>query len=127
MVDDSPSQLCLVSALLDSLGYEVATASDGQTAVKQAMEFIPDLMILDMKLPPWGGIEVVYQLKADERTRATVVLAVSGYDFDDIRARASEAGVADFLQKPISGDTLRRKIAELLARRSLRRPSYEQT
>ena len=121
MVDDSPSQLCLVTALLDSLGYELATAADGERAVAVAAEFAPDLVILDMKLPPWGGVEVARRIKAEPRARGAAILAVSGYDFDEIRTVAS-AGVAAFLRKPISGEALRLKVAELLRRASLSAP-----
>jgi CheY-like chemotaxis protein len=116
LVDDSPSQLCLFAALLDSGDYELATATDGESAMATARRFVPDLIILDMKLPPWGGVEVARRLKVEPRTRDTLVLAVSGYDFELIRETASGAGITDFLQKPIDAQALRSKVAELLGR-----------
>ena len=101
---------------LSYLGYRVAQAADGESALDAARRLRPDVLLLDLALPVLDGWEVARQVKAHARTRRTVVIALSACVFPADVRRATDSGCDLFLDKPcypqIVADEIRRLLAE---------------
>jgi DNA-binding response OmpR family regulator len=100
IIDDSPNVLTLLGGVLRDAGYDVRAATDGARALSVAAARTPDLILLDLTMPGMDGFEVCRRLKADEKTRAVPVIAISALDEVEEKLRAFEAGAADYVIKP---------------------------
>ncbi|MGC9527393.1 MAG: two-component system response regulator [Limnospira sp.] len=109
IVDDTPHNLRLLSAMLNKQGYTVECVTDGSTAIEQVAVNPPDLILLDIIMPNMDGYEVCEHLKASEKTRQIPIIFLSalGEVFDKIKA--FEMGGIDYITKPF-------EIKEVLAR-----------
>ncbi|MFQ5924941.1 MAG: HD-GYP domain-containing protein [Dehalococcoidia bacterium] len=101
-VDDSQENLELIQALLSVAGYDVITASNGEEALLKVEEEPPDIILLDAMMPKMNGFEVCALLKRKEETRLIPVILVTPVDESEYKVRGFEAGVDDFLQRPIN-------------------------
>ena len=111
VVDDSASFRTLMVHVLDFMGYQVATAEDGEEALPKMAAFQPDLVLMDIEMPMLNGYDACHRIKANPATRDTPVLLVSANKdaWDDALA----AGADDFMAKPFSLDDLGLKIKSL--------------
>lgn len=80
-------------------GYTVLTAVDGEEALRQARAEHPDLILLDLLMPKFSGVEVLRALRRDEATRATRVIILSNSSRDQYVQEVMELGVADYCVK----------------------------
>ena len=78
VVEDDPSIRGLLHVLLDTEGYDVATASDGLAGLAEAEQNVPQLILLDLNMPDLGGLRVLEQLRDDPALSRTRVLVVTG-------------------------------------------------
>jgi signal transduction histidine kinase/CheY-like chemotaxis protein len=90
-----------LALLLRSAGYELRVANDGPGAVATALEFRPDVAILDIGLPGMTGYEVARRLRADLAGHRLCLVAVTGYGREEDRQKASDAGFDHHLTKPV--------------------------
>jgi PAS domain S-box-containing protein len=111
VVDDNVDAASTLGMLLEACGYEVAVENDSRRALARALEERPDAALLDIGLPDMDGNELARRLRADPRTRATVLVAVTGYGQEQDRRTALEAGFDHHLVKPVDMD----KLAAVLA------------
>jgi two-component system cell cycle response regulator len=102
--------------------YEVAVVGDGNQALAAARLGVPDLVVLDLRLPGLDGMGVLDALRADLHTTEVPVILLSGQADDATRVRALDLGSADFIQKPASLQELRARIERTL--RLTRRHSH---
>ena len=103
---------------LKRAGYEVYRASDGREGVDQAKLYLPDLVILDIDLPVLGGIEVCKQLRADPKTRETLILMLTAMGEESDQVVGFAVGADDYVVKPVeSYKVLLQRIKALLRRR----------
>jgi excisionase family DNA binding protein len=109
--DDQPIIDMLRTFLENQGGYEIASASDGITALIEVGRLKPDLLILDIKIPGVDGIDVCRRIKADS-TNLTAIIAVSGSP--DNEQTILQAGADVFMLKPIDLDRLHREARLLL-------------
>lgn len=77
IADDEPNQIATLEALLSARGYKVITAANGEQAFLKAIEFLPNLIILDIMMPKMDGTEVAMVLKHDERTKQIPIFFVT--------------------------------------------------
>jgi CheY-like chemotaxis protein len=115
IADDQPVGRELIRTILESSGYEVIEAADGQAALEQALCSLPDLILLDLDMPERDGFSVVMELRVDPRFAKTPVIAVTAMAMKGSRQTGLEAGFTDYLTKPVGIDTLRRLVERLLA------------
>ena len=108
-VDASRENLELIQALLSVDGYQVITASNGAEALVMVEKESPDLILVDATMPKMDGFEVCAVLKSKEETRLIPVVLVTPIEETEHKIRGFEAGVDDFLHRPINS-------VELLAR-----------
>ncbi len=128
VAEDDPDTLDLFSTVLSMRGFRTETAADGDEAWTKAVNTRPDLVVTNVGLPVMDGFALASRLRADERTRAVPILAVTGWVRRDLDARAHEAGIDQCLIKPLMPDALVRAVDDLLeARRSLRVTSLSRT
>jgi signal transduction histidine kinase/ActR/RegA family two-component response regulator len=107
VVDDNEDAAQLLADLLDTLGYEVAVANDGPSALEVVETFRPEIGLLDIGLPVMDGYELARQLRARFGSpRKLQLAAVTGYGQEGDRRRSEEAGFTRHLVKPVSLDAL---------------------
>jgi two-component system cell cycle response regulator DivK len=116
IVDDNPQNLKLVRVLLAAEGYAVRTAADGEEAVRLLESFTPRLILMDIQLPGIDGLELTRRLKADERRKDIIVVALTAYAMKGDEDKARAAGCDGYIAKPIDTDSLARTVREHLAR-----------
>jgi len=116
VVDDEPHLLRLVQFRLEREGYDVVTASDGQSALDSVFEHRPDLCLLDVVMPRRSGLEVLQELRADERSSALKVIMLTARATDADIERGMQMGADDYLTKPFSAADLRSRVAAQLPR-----------
>jgi diguanylate cyclase (GGDEF)-like protein len=109
VVDDLADNLRILSKTLTTQGYKVRCAKNGLTALMGASTILPDLILLDIKMPDLDGYEVCQQLKADEQTRNIPVIFLSALDDALDKVKAFQVGGVDYITKPF-------QIPEVLAR-----------
>ncbi len=113
VVDDDPRIVRFVSANLKAEGYEVASASDGRTALEVIAQQEPALVILDMAMPELDGPGVLDRLRLESPT-PVIVLSALGRDQDKVRAL--DLGADDYLTKPFNVDELLARTRAVLRR-----------
>ena len=102
IADDEASVVELVRVTLEDERVRVVAASDGVTALALATEIEPHLVLLDVNMPGWDGVEVCRRLRADARFTSTpIVMLTAAARPDDVR-RGLEAGATEYLIKPFS-------------------------
>ena len=113
-VDDVAENLEILQMRLESQGYEVVLAADGEAALAAAKEQLPDLILLDIMMPKMDGIEVVRQLKADTSLPfIPIILVTAKADGKDMVA-GLDAGGDDYLTKPFEHTALVARVRSML-------------
>ena len=118
VVDDDQQTLEMVGMLLKRLGYQVSEANDGQQALAHAAANTPDLIVLDLMMPGIDGYTVARRLRAQAATAHTPIIMFTAKGMVDDMAAGFEAGVDDYLTKPIDPAEMSEHIALALARHS---------
>lgn len=114
VVDDSPTELKLVSSALAGKGYHVITASDGEDALAKAAAERPALVVLDVVLPRKNGFQVCRQLKTSPETRAIKVVLLTSKSQESDRFWGMKQGADGYLTKPFAEAELLRVLGGLL-------------
>ena len=97
VVDDYPDAREMYREYLGTMGFDVVEASNGVEAIERAVDSSPDVILMDLALPVLDGLQATRQLKADSRTAAIPVVALSGYEPP---AGGPPGHYASFLLKP---------------------------
>ncbi len=114
VVDDEPNILELLSASLRFAGFEVATADNGQDAVRQARTVKPDLVVLDVMMPGYDGFEVVRKLRTEGLD--CPVLFLTARDATRDKVTGLTLGADDYVTKPFSLEEVIARIRAVLRR-----------
>jgi two-component system, cell cycle response regulator DivK len=129
VVEDQEDNRQILRDLLDSAGYEMTEAWDGEAGVSAAKEQRPDLILMDIQLPHMDGYEATRRIKADPELNGIPIIAVTSYALSGDDGKAHAAGCHKALQParpagknssvpaPISRDRLLHCICRLVARR----------
>jgi adenylate cyclase len=126
IVDDMPDNLEILQLRLESRGYEVILAGDGEAAIAMIRDKRPDLVLLDIMMPKLDGIATVKQLKADPSLPfIPVILVTARADAKDVIA-GLEAGADDYLTKPVDHAALLARVRAMLRIKSLHDTVQEQ-
>jgi two-component system sensor histidine kinase/response regulator len=100
IVDDTPDSLELLRRLLKEFGYRVRPAANGRHALKSVAARLPDLILLDVKMPGMDGYEVCRRLKSREHSRNVPVIFISAYGETANKVEGFRAGGVDYIAKP---------------------------
>ncbi len=115
LVDDHMDSVVSVGRLLRAQGHHVRAALSGIEAVASAVDFLPDVALIDLSLPLLDGFAVARKLRSMSSTRAALLIALTGWDSDDIVARARLAGFDRHMVKPLSLEGLLAVLSEARA------------
>ena len=111
VVDDNVDTVLSFSMLLRASGHEVQTAHDGLAAVQAAIDYRPDIVLLDIGLPGLNGYEVAKQIRQHPELKHVVLVALTGYGQDSDRQASGQAGFTHHLVKPARFDELQKILA----------------
>jgi signal transduction histidine kinase len=120
IVDDSTDNLKILSRMLKERGYQIRPATNGRHALKSIAARLPNLILLDVKMPDMDGYEVCRRLKADEHSRHIPVIFISALGETAQKIEGFNAGGVDYMTKPFEA-------AEVLARVEIHLQLHELT
>lgn len=104
IVDDDDAFRSRLSRALADRGWEAHASADGNAALRMADECGPDLAIVDLRLPGMGGLDIVKELKA--RDKSTCIIVLTGYGSIATALSATKLGAAHYLSKPADADQI---------------------
>lgn len=104
VVEDSPEIMELIRFLLTTFGYESREARDGVEALKIVKENRFELILLDIQLPAFDGLEVLKEIKKIPEIRRTPVIALTAHAMQGDEDRFLKAGCSGYISKPIDVD-----------------------
>ncbi len=105
IVDDNVDNTLGLARLLKLLGHEIRTAHDGPDAIREALAFRPEFILLDIGLPGMDGYQVARRLRQEGISEA-VIIAITGYGQEEDRVRSRAAGFDHHLVKPVDYNAL---------------------
>ncbi len=114
VVDDYEDAREMYAEFLQYSGFRVAEARTGVEAMEKAFELLPDLILMDLSLPVMDGWEATRRLKADSRTKAIPVVALTGHALAGHSEVARKAGCDAFVTKPCLPDALVLEVKRVL-------------
>jgi uncharacterized protein (TIGR02266 family) len=123
VADDEPYVLLAVKQVLQNLPATVLEAPDGEQALRLAKAKLPDLIILDVKMPRMDGFKVAEALKQDSTTAGIPVIFLSALRDSHVKVRGLVLGAEDYIAKPIDPEELKARVRVVLRRA---RPSQKE-
>lgn len=115
VVDDDPFQCKLLERLLANEGLRAIVAHSGAEALAVLGRQHPDLILMDVALPDFNGVDITRRLKATPRLAAIPVVMITGHSERPVLEASLKAGAVDFLVKPFDRDILLQKLTRHLA------------
>jgi len=114
VVDDEPQIVRLLALRLKAKNFDVISAYDGYQCVQVAKQELPDLILLDIKMPLGGGIKAFEKLKSISATSTIPVIFITAYPSEEVKKLVMDMGAEDFVSKPFNSDVLIEKINIIL-------------
>lgn len=114
IVDDSPSQLLGIQRIVEKLGHQILTATDGAAGVETARAELPDLVLMDVVMPNLNGFQATRTLARDEATRHIPVILVTTKDQETDKVWGERQGAAGYIVKPAQEPELAAMIKRVL-------------
>jgi len=106
VIDDEKLLVRSTCMMLNAYGYDALGALDGEAGLKAAVEFAPDVILLDIMMPGMDGWQVLEKLKQSEATRRIPVFIFTAREYSNGKALAVEKGAEDFIAKPFEPEDL---------------------
>jgi DNA-binding response OmpR family regulator len=116
IVDDEADMTSLLAFNFSRSGFAVSTARDGNEAFEKARMFLPDVIVMDVRMPAMDGIAVCGMLRNVPATRHIPVLIMTGQPTEQTRKQSERAGATDFMQKPFSPRDMISRVRAALSR-----------
>ncbi len=114
IIDDEPDLIKLVKEILELENFQVSSACDGEEGLRKAAGQIPDLILLDIKMPGINGFQVLERLKMDETTSHIPVVMLTTSVLRRDRDKAFDLGAVDYVVKSLEGFELGERIRKIL-------------
>ncbi|HEX5227873.1 MAG TPA: response regulator [Bryobacteraceae bacterium] len=122
VVEDDEANQELVTRFLKREGHRVVLAADGLSGVQLASEHVPDLIVMDLRLPVLDGWEAAQRIKRNEKTSSIPIIALTAHALPEDVFRAKQAGCDAFETKPVVYQRLLKKVDSWVERRTAARP-----
>lgn len=106
LIEDNKNIIKVISMLLNNEGFDIKVEKDGVNGVETALEWEPDLILLDIKLPKMNGFLVCETLRDNEKTEDTKIIIVSAKAEEEDIQRGFELGADEYMTKPINPNEL---------------------
>lgn len=116
IVDDYDDIRRVTHRALDTLGYRVVEASSGEEAVELAQAEMPDLILMDLSMPPLDGFTAIHRIRRLFGLRDVNIIAFSAHTAREVREDALAAGCCEFLPKPVNFEDLKAAVERCLRR-----------
>lgn len=116
IAEDNEKNLELFKTIIESLGYQILTARNGQEAIEIAKNETPDLILMDIQMPVMDGKSALKMLRCEEKTRNIPVIALTSYAMKGDREHCLKLGFADYISKPIELESFTETIKKTLER-----------
>ncbi len=117
IVDDDPQVHRILSKMLETKGYKIFSAEEGEKGLMQFKEERPDLLLLDLMMPNISGFELCQKIREIPSSPKPLILILSAKEAQMDRRRCLELGADDFVSKPFHISSLVRKIEHMLSKR----------
>jgi DNA-binding response OmpR family regulator len=115
VVDDDDSVRELLQFIGQKEGFRTETAADGEEGLEKITKLLPDLVILDLMLPRYGGFEILRQLQMGETSRIPIIIVTGRYtDRTTAEMIKQESNVMDFIEKPVKAGVLALTLHKIL-------------
>ena len=114
IVDDSPTQISVLTKILGKQGFEVITAADGALGVEKATSEKPDIILMDVVMPNLNGFQATRQITKNPETSHIPVIMLTSKDQETDKVWAERQGARDYLTKPPKEADLLTKIKSIL-------------
>ena len=114
VAEDNPMNRKVFCHMLNMAGYDTIMAEDGATAVEATRQHHPALVLMDIQMPGMNGLEATRRIRADSEVSHTPVIAVTALTMPGDRERSLEAGVNQYLSKPMDMQQLLKMIGNIL-------------
>ncbi len=114
VVDDSPTELHVLTRYLHSAGHQTLTASDGKEGIETAKSEKPDLILMDVVMPGLNGFQATRKIRRDPETSHIPVVMITTKDQETDREWGLRQGARAYLVKPVTEDQLLGVVAEVL-------------
>lgn len=119
IVDDTPANLETLHRYFEGLGFEIMMAQSGQTALRRAEYFKPDIILLDVLMPGMDGFETCLRFKSDETTKHIPIIFMTALDDTVHKVKGFQVGAADYITKPFQIEEVCARVQTHLALRDL--------
>jgi two-component system alkaline phosphatase synthesis response regulator PhoP len=116
IVDDEPDILELLEYHLEKEGYKTKKAKNGEIALKKAVKFNPDIIVLDVMMPELNGIEVCKKLRESDQFSETLIAFLTARNEEFTEIMALDSGADDFISKPLKPSVFKSRIKALSRR-----------
>ena len=117
VAEDDPASFDLLQVFLELQGYQVAAAPDGNRAIAMGGSGGFDLLILDVHMPLYGGVEVLRMLRKRHVLRPIKIIALTADALPEVRKALEDGGIDSYLTKPVVLTKLNAEVRRLLAER----------
>ncbi|MUG99887.1 response regulator [Scytonema sp. UIC 10036] len=114
IIDDEPDNFDVIDTLLESEGYQLSYASNGNKALNLLKTFQPDVILLDVMMPQMNGIEFCQKFKSHSQWKHIPVIMVTSLTDKEDLSKCLAMGADDFLSKPVNGLELRARVKSML-------------
>ncbi len=119
IVEDTPASLTLLSELMQTAGYSVRQAQDGEMALLSVQNRAPDLILLDVRMPKMDGFDVCRQIKSNPATADVPIIFLSALQDTEARLQGLQLGAVDYIAKPYEPDEVLLRVRTHLELRNL--------
>ena len=118
LVDDDTDILEFLTFALERDGFEVKSSTDGETAFNIAKQTIPDIIVLDMMMPGWDGLETCRHIRKEESLKNTMIVFLTARSEDYMQVEGLDTGADDYIPKPVKTKVLISRLHAILRRKT---------
>ncbi|MFW6358309.1 MAG: response regulator [Chroococcales cyanobacterium] len=114
VVDDVPTELAMISKVLEDAGFQVVKANDGEEAIASIQDSLPDIVVLDVVMPRMNGFEVIREIRDNQKTKNLPVVFCTQKNTQIDQTWGMELGADAYLSKPFVPEQLLNTIERLV-------------
>jgi len=114
IVDDSVTELHAYQQMLEKHGFEVESATDGESSIQKARDVKPDLILMDVVMPGMNGFQATRSLAKDPATAGIPVIIITTKDQETDKVWGLRQGARDYIVKPVKENDLIQRVTDVL-------------